>query len=489
MTVKVRFAPSPTGPLHIGGARTVLFNWLFARGNNGVFVLRSEDTDLERSSLKWEQDIADSMRWLGLNWDEGLEVGGVNGPYRQTERLEVYKQYLSKLWLQGHIYYCFCSPEELARDREGAMAHGENPVYSGRCRHLTPAQVEEKLQAGLQPTIRFKVPEDTEILINDLIRGEVSFLSRDIGDFIIVKSDGIPTYNFAVVIDDITMGITHIIRANEHLVNTPRQVLIYKALGEAMPQFGHVSIVLDKSGRKMSKRMGDMSVGNYQRRGYLPEAVVNFLALLGWAPENDQEVMTVEQMIKAFDLQRVSKSPGIFDDQKLDWMNNQYIKSSDLDRLADLAQPYLDREDLPVSSRPWLLYVLSVVRDELTCLEQLPNLIQEFLPDTVQVQPEVMPHLRLETTGRVLDEFVSRLGALPAASDFSQRQEQVQSLLKQLNKDLKTEANISGKAVFMPIRAALTGTDTGQELYYLVPILGIDRVYKRIKASRDQAGI
>ena len=276
--VKVRYAPSPTGPQHIGGARTVLFNWLFARNQGGRFVLRSEDTDLERSSVKWEEDIAQSLRWLGLDWDEGLEVGGPNGPYRQTERLEVYKEYLSRLWLGGHVYYCFCTPDELEQDRETAMARRENPVYSGRCRDLTSAQVEEKLQAGLKPTIRFKVPQDTEIAIKDLIRGTVTFQSRDVGDFIIFKSDGIPTYNYAVVIDDITMDITHIIRANEHLVNTPRQVLIYRALGEDVPQFGHVSVVLDTSGRKMSKRMGDMSVMGFARRGYLPEAVWPFWA-------------------------------------------------------------------------------------------------------------------------------------------------------------------------------------------------------------------
>lgn len=491
MAVKVRFAPSPTGPLHIGGARTVLFNWLYARRHNGTFVLRSEDTDLERSSLQWEEDIADGLRWLGLDWDEGIQVGGPNGPYRQTERLEVYKEYLAKLWLEGHVYYCFCTPEELARDREEAMARGDNPVYSGRCRHLTPAQVEEKLQSGLQPTIRYKVPEDTEIVIDDLIRGKVSFLSRDVGDFIIMKSDGIPTYNFAVVIDDLTMGITHVLRANEHLVNTPRQILIYQGLGEEAPRFGHVSMVLDEDGRKMSKRMGDMSVTGYSRRGYLPEAVVNFLALLGWAPEDSQEFMTLEQMTKAFDLQRVSKSPGVFDAQKLDWMNNHYIRLCDLDRLADLALPFLEKAGLAdcVLSRAWLKYVLSVIRDELTCLEQVPAHFQEFTEDTVEVQAEALPHLQQESTDLVLDEFVRRLQELPPEQDLNRQQEQVQQLLKQLNKDLKKQSGVSGKAVFMPIRAAVTGAVSGQELYYLVPILGPDRVLRRIEASRSQAGI
>ena len=233
--VRVRFAPSPTGPLHIGGARTVLFNWLFARRHNGSFILRSEDTDLERSSVKWEEDSAQSLRWLGLDWDEGLEVGGPHGPYRQTERLEIYKEYLSRLWLSGHVYYCFCTPEELERDREEAMARGDNPVYSGRCRDLTPAQVGEKLQAGLKPTIRFKVPRDEEIIIQDLIRGEVSFNSRDVGDFIIVKSDGIPTYNYAVVIRRHHHENYPCDQGQRALGQHPRQVLIYQALGRKSP--------------------------------------------------------------------------------------------------------------------------------------------------------------------------------------------------------------------------------------------------------------
>ena len=490
MTVKVRFAPSPTGPLHIGGARTVLFNWLYARRNKGIFVLRSEDTDLERSSIQWEKDIADSLHWLGMDWDEGIEVDGPNGPYRQTQRLEIYKEYLATLWLGGHVYYCFCTPEELAKDREAAMAKGGNPAYGGRCRHLTPAQVQEKISSGLEPTIRFKVPQETEISFHDLIREQVSFHSRDVGDFIIIKSDGIPTYNFAVVIDDITMGITHVLRADEHLVNTPRQVLIYKALGEDLPLFGHVSIVLDTSGRKMSKRMGDMSVGNYIRKGYLPEAIINFLALLGWSPETDEEVLPLESLVSMFDLNRVSKSPAIFDQQKLDWFNNQYIRAADLDRLADLAIPFLDREGLDGSSKPreWIKYVLGVIRDEITALEQIPGFFQEFL-NSIRVDEDARAQLQLETTPMVLDEFLRRLKELPAPESLSQLQEQSQQLLKQLNKDLKKDRGVSGKTVFMPIRAAITGTVSGQELYYLIPIVGVDGICRRIEDSRSQVGI
>lgn len=489
MVIKVRFAPSPTGPLHIGGARTVLFNWLFARRNEGLFLLRSEDTDRERSRETWEKDIGASLRWLGLDWDEGLEVGGPNGPYRQTERLETYNRYLDQLWAGGHIYYCFCTPEELAQAREEAFAKGDNPVYSGHCRQLTPAQIDEKLAAGLKPVIRFRVPEDQEVRIDDLIRGSVSFSTHDIGDFIILKSDGIPTYNYAVVIDDITMGITHVIRANEHLVNTPRQVLIYNALGAAMPKFGHVSVVLDTSGRKMSKRMGDMSVTRYARMGYLPEAVVNFMALLGWSPEDEREIMSLEDLVGAFDLSRISKSPGIFDAQKLDWMNNQYIRACDLDRLVDLTMPFCREAGIPENlERGWLKYVLEVVRDELHYLAQAPPIIKEFLQETVAVVPEALLILQEDTAGIVLDELVSRLVEMPE-SNYHEQQQFAQDMLKQLNKDLKSEKGISGKKVFMPIRAALTGGLSGQELYYIVPILGRQRVIERIMASREQAGI
>lgn len=483
MPVKVRFAPSPTGPLHIGGARTFLFNWLFARRNEGALILRSEDTDLERSSIEWEKDIASSLRWLGLDWDEGLEVGGPHGPYRQTERLGIYREYLARLWLGGHVYYCFCTPEQLAEERERAYAAGKNPVYSGRCRELTAAEIESKLEAGLKPTIRFKVPSNEEIVIDDIIRGKVSFQSSAIGDFIIIKSDGVPVYNYAVVIDDITMGVTHVIRANEHLVNTPNQVLIYKALAETVPTFGHVSVVLDVSGRKMSKRMGDMSVGRYARQGYLPEAVINFLALLGWSAGDTTEIMSLSTLTDAFDLARVSKSPGIFDAQKLDWMNNQYLRASDVTRLVDLAWPLLQAEGLTELARDWLAYVLMVTRDELQNLGQLPGIVKEYLADTISLEPEALPHLQLVTTPGVLDEFLNRLQALPA-EDFASQQQWAQAMLKQLNKDLKAGSGISGKAVFMPIRVALTGKTTGQELYYLLPILGRERATARVTACQ-----
>ncbi|MBS3971192.1 MAG: glutamate--tRNA ligase, partial [Clostridia bacterium] len=292
--VRVRFAPSPTGPLHIGGARSVLFNYLFARGANGTLVLRIEDTDLERSNRESEENIKASLRWLGLNWDEGIDVGGPFEPYRQTERLDIYEKYVNQLLASGHAYKCYCTEEELEEQREECRQKGELPRYLNRCRKLTEKEQGE-LAKNRKGVIRFRVPAGEIIKIDDRVRGIVTFESDGIGDFIIVKSDGIPTYNFAVVIDDATMEITHVIRGEEHLTNTPRQILIYKALGLPEPTFAHVSLILGKDKSKMSKRHGDTSVEQYIKKGYLPEALINFLALMGWAPEGEEEIFTMEQ--------------------------------------------------------------------------------------------------------------------------------------------------------------------------------------------------
>lgn len=289
--LKVRFAPSPTGPLHIGGARSALFNYLLARRENGVFIVRSEDTDLERSSRESEHNILEALRWLKIEWNEGIEVGGDNGPYRQTERLDLYREYTKKLIESGHAYSCYCSEEELEEERQALIAKGETPRYLGKCRHLTEEQKAKYEAEGRKPVIRFRVPEGQKIVIHDHVRGEVVFDSDGIGDYVIVKSDGIPTYNYAVVIDDTTMKITHVIRGEEHLSNTPRQILIYEALDLKVPEFAHISLILNTEGRKMSKRDGDTAVIDYQAKGYLPEAVVNFIALMGWAPPGEEEFL------------------------------------------------------------------------------------------------------------------------------------------------------------------------------------------------------
>ncbi len=319
--IKVRFAPSPTGPLHIGGARSALFNYLYAANVQGDLVLRIEDTDLDRSKPEYEQEIIESLLWLGIKWDEGIEVGGDNGPYRQTERMGIYQEYAQHLLDSGGAYHCFCTEEELEQERQELIAQGETPRYLGRCRHLSPDQKAEKMEQGIKPTIRFAVPANKIYLVDDMVRGRVSFDSSIIGDFIIIKSDGLPTYNFAVVIDDVLMGITHVIRAEEHLSNTPRQLMIYDALNFKTPAFAHISLILGSDRQKMSKRHGATSLIQYREMGYLPEAMFNFLALMGWSPEGEEQLLSPSDIVSAFSLDRVAKSPAVFDLDKLNWIN------------------------------------------------------------------------------------------------------------------------------------------------------------------------
>ncbi len=472
--VKVRFAPSPTGPLHIGGARSALFNYLFARNQQGTLVLRIEDTDLERSSLESEREIVESLSWLGISWDEGIDVGGSNGPYRQTERLDTYHRYVDQLLRSGHAYHCFCTEEELAEERQVMLYKGQIVAYSGKCRHLTPEEREEKLSQGLLPTVRFRVPAGDNLVVNDLVRGAVSFDSSEIGDFIIVKSDGIPTYNFAVVIDDHDMKITHVIRAEEHLSNTPRQLLIYRALGFKTPEFAHISLILGSDRQKMSKRHGATSVMQYRQAGYLPEAVFNFLALLGWSPEGEQEILDQDEIIKQFSLQRVAKNPAVFDLEKLNWLNAQYIKRKPLKHLGEMLKPYLQTSPFwpRVEHLDEAVYevLIEAIRDRLVCLGDVVREIEPFFADprydadTISQleQPEVREMLRL---------FTERL---PERFDL----DQARIFMKGLPKALQLPA----KRVYMPIRLSLTGNPHGPELPYLFVVMGIPEIRRRISA-------
>lgn len=327
--IRVRFAPSPTGPFHIGGARSALFNWLLAKKyTDGKFVLRIEDTDRVRSTKESEENIKAALKWLGLDWNEGIDVGGEYGPYRQTERLDIYKKFTDKLLAEGKAYYCYCTEEEIEAERQALRAQNKMPLYGGHCRNLTPEQIAKYEAEGRKPVIRFRTPCDQSVKFDDMVRGKMSFDSNGIGDFVIVKADGIPVYNYAVVIDDALMHITHVIRAEEHLSNTPRQVVLYEALGFPVPKFGHISLILGKDHTKMSKRHGATSVEQYKNLGYLPEAIVNFLALLGWAPQSEQEIFSIDELIKEFSMDHVAKNPAVFDIDKLNWINAQYMKKS-----------------------------------------------------------------------------------------------------------------------------------------------------------------
>jgi glutamyl-tRNA synthetase, bacterial family len=472
---KVRFAPSPTGPLHIGGARSALFNYLFAAHTNGQFVVRIEDTDLDRSRREYEDEIIESLRWLGIDWTEGVDQGGENGPYRQTERLALYRQYLEQLLQQGDAYYCFCSQEELESERQDQLAGSSAQRYSGKCRNLSEKEVEERLAAGLKPTIRLRVPEHKLYVVNDLVRGRVTFESDNSGDFIIAKSDGIPVYNFAVVIDDVLMGITHVIRAEEHLSNTPRQLMVYDALNFKYPQFAHISLILGSDRQKMSKRHGATSLVQYREMGYLPEALFNFLALLGWSPEGEEEILAPDEIIKGFTLERVAKSPAVFDMDKLNWVNQQYLKKKTTPELAEMLRPYLASSEWAEAAgkldefRYGLL--VEAVRDHLVCLADIAKHIDVFFREAVY-EEEALQALAGEGVLSVLETIRDEMPDCtmpPETKDF----------LKTTIKKLKLKA----KDVYMPLRSALSGQTHGPELPYLMCIWGKEECLRRINQA------
>lgn len=475
--LRVRFAPSPTGPFHIGGARSALFNWLLAQKQGGKMILRIEDTDLERSSRESEENIKAALKWLGLTWDEGIDVGGPYGPYRQTERLSLYETYTKKLLESGQAYYCYCTDEELEAERQACMAKGELPRYSGKCKALTDEE-KAKLEAeGRKPTIRFRVPANQQIVFKDLVRGTVAFDSNGIGDYVIVKSDGIPTYNYAVVIDDATMHINQVIRAEEHLSNTPRQVLIYEALGLPVPEFGHISLILGKDRTKMSKRHGATSVEQYRKLGYLPEALVNFLALLGWAPDKEQEIFSLEELVQEFSMDRVAKNPAVFDVDKLNWLNAHYLRQTDLDRLTELALPAMIEagyvpEQYNETQKAYVKQILHVIQDHISYAAQITDFAPLFYGDEIDFESdEARAILQDSEVEPVLALFKEKLLALPSLDEAA-----LKALLKSITKELK----VGGKKVFMPVRVAITGQVHGPDLARLIPVLGVERTLKRL---------
>jgi nondiscriminating glutamyl-tRNA synthetase len=470
--VKVRFAPSPTGPLHIGGARSALFNYLFAAHEKGTMVLRIEDTDLDRSKSVYEEEIIDSLRWLGLNWEEGPGVGGENGPYRQTERLDIYNQYVEKLLAEDMAYYCFCQPEELEAERQISGEKGEMIGYSGKCRSLSKEEIAAKMEQGIKPTVRFRVPEHKVLIVDDLVRGSVMFETDLLGDYIIVKSDGIPTYNFAVVIDDHLMGITHVIRAEEHLSNTPRQLLIYDALGFDLPKFAHISLILGSDKQKMSKRHGATSVLQYRENGYLPGALFNFLSLLGWSPEGETEIMSSSEIINQFKLDKVSKSPAVFDVDKLNWLNSQYIKKLTIDELEPMLKPFLGdssyKEQIDKLTDHQFRLLITAVHDRLVCLKDISDEAAAFFSD-LHYEKEAWEVLNKPDVPQVLEAFKANLSTVDDIDAIKQT-------IKKVIKDNK----LKPKDVFMPLRCALSGVTHGPELPYFISIWGLEETRRRI---------
>lgn len=484
--LKVRFAPSPTGPFHIGGARSALFNWLLARRYHGTMLLRIEDTDQDRSKPEWEENIKAALKWLGIDWDEGVDVGGPNGPYRQMERLDIYKKYTDKLLAEGKAYYCYCTPEELEKEREELTAQGKMPRYMGKCRNLTPEQRAAYEAEGRKPTIRFRVPEGQDIVVHDMVRGDVHFESDGIGDFVIVKSDGIPTYNYAVVIDDALMGVNCVIRAEEHLSNTPRQLLLYDALGFEKPKFGHISLILGPDHKKMSKRHGATSVDQYRQMGYLPDAIVNFLALLGWAPTSDQEIFSREELIQNFSMDHVAKNPAVFDIKKLNWLNAHYMRQLSDEAYFDFAVPFMKEAGYMTGEETgekleWLKKVVLTAKEQAEFGKEIPEKVAMYFSDDFDFEtPEAEAVLKEETVPQVMGLFLDKLAAAENLDHAS---------TKALFKAVQKETKLGGKKVFMPVRVALTGNQHGPELAEMIPLMGKERVAKRIRGSLAKAGV
>lgn len=478
--VRVRYAPSPTGHLHIGGARTALFNYLFARHHHGKFIVRIEDTDIERNVEGGEQSQLENLKWLGIEYDESVDKDGGYGPYRQTERLHIYRQYTNELLEKGYAYKCFCTPEELEQEREAQKAAGiAAPQYSGKCRHLTPEQVQQLESEGKPYTIRLKVPEGKVYEFEDMVRGRVSFESKDIGDWVIVKANGIPTYNFAVVIDDHLMKITHVFRGEEHLSNTPKQLMLYEYFGWKPPKYAHLTLIVNENRKKLSKRDESIIqfVSQYKELGYLPEAMFNFFALLGWSPEGEEEIFTKEELIRMFDVSRLSKSPSMFDKQKLTWMNNQYIKKLDLDRLVELSLPHLVRagrlpEQMTDEQKQWARDLIALYQEQMSYGAEIVELSELFFKQEIEYDEEAKAVLAGEQVPNVLKAFYEQMEQLATFDS-----DHIKAAIKAVQK----ETGQKGKNLFMPIRVAVTGQTHGPELPEVIRLLGKETVMSRLE--------
>lgn len=497
--VRVRMAPSPTGPVHIGNMHTALFNWLFARRTGGKFILRFEDTDRERSDVKYERLIYDEMRWLGLDWDEGPDIGGPYGPYRQTERLPLYAEFAQRLLARGCVYPCYCTEEELAAERAEAQRAGRAYKYSGRCRNLDEADRRRLEAQGRRPALRFRVPEGRSVVIDDLIRGRIEYPTDAISDFIIVRPNGMPLYNFAVVVDDISMAITHVIRGEGHISNTPVQCLIYEALGARPPRFGHVGHILLPSREKMAKRAGNAYVGLYREEGYLPEAIVNFMALLGWTPPDGREFLTLGEIIEQFSLDRVTKAPSVFDPEKLTWMNAHYIRAMSPTELARRCLPFLQKaglvaeelrapagpEDASAAAPPpppgmlpsdfeRVVRVVSLEQERIETLAMIVPATEFFFREDVIYDDQAAGALKAPGVAEGLARAAAAFRACP---DWSPQP------LEACGRALVAELGLTAKQLFQPIRAAVTGRLASPPLFDTLHVLGREVTLKRLEKA------
>jgi glutamyl-tRNA synthetase len=469
--MRVRFAPSPTGQLHVGNARTALFNWLLARGQNGTFILRIEDTDVERSTRESETAILRDLRWLGLDWDEGPDIGGSRGPYRQSERLHLYQSYAKELLSSDAAYHCFCSTAQLDAERQEALAAGRPARYAGTCRRLSREQAEARITAGERPAIRFRIPADRDVVFNDVVRGDVRFQTDVIGDPVIVRADGNPAYNFAVVVDDALMEVTHVIRGEDHISNTPRQVLLYEALGFTPPAFAHLALVMGPDHSPLSKRHGATSVAEFQSKGYLPEALVNYLALIGWSPGGGDELLPIDELARRFSLEAVGHSAGVFDEEKLAWVNRHYLKLADAVRLAQLSVPYFNEAGLKMTPNErgieFLASAMVMASASVDRLNQVPArlaLLFDYDADSALRDPHVGDEMRGEPARAVVTALAEELAAAPRLD---------RDRFRTAANQVKARTGQKGKALFHPIRLALTGRAEGPELDLAVPAIDL----------------
>ncbi len=455
----------------MGGARTALFNWLFAKQNGGSFVLRIEDTDVARSTEESVRAVMGDLRWLGLDWDEGPGTGGGRGPYLQSERLDIYREHAERLIGDGKAYPCYCTEGELEDKRRRSLSEGRVPQYDGTCRTLTVREREARGREGRRPSLRFRGPAD-DVTFDDLVRGTISFKREMLGDFIIMRSDGRPTYNFAVVVDDALMEISHVIRAEEHLPNTMRQLLVYEALGFGIPRFAHVSLIVDKDRSKLSKRRGATSVTEFRELGYLPGALLNYLALLGWSPPDGRELMTRDELVREFDLERVSASPAAFDEDKLDWVNAHHIREEPLSEVAALARGFAEQAGVLEPDADRFERMVALVREGVARLSDIPAALSIFFGERVEMEDEARAHLGGERARAVVQRVRERV----AERDGTTEPGAFKTILRSVGEDL----GVKGKDLFMPVRAAVTGRTHGPALADVADLLGRDTVMARL---------
>jgi len=472
---RVRFAPSPTGYLHVGGARTALFNWLFARSEGGKFILRIEDTDFARSTEESLSAILKSMLWLGLDWDEGPGKEEVSGPYFQSKRTELYLGFVSKLIRSGHAYKCFCSAEELKERKAALLARKQASHYDGRCSELSEEEIASRESRGEPYAFRFRVRAGSTAW-NDAVKDAIEFANTELDDFVILRSDGTPTYNFAATVDDISMRITHVIRGDEHISNTPRQVLLYEALGETQPVFAHIPMILGPDGAKLSKRHGAVALSHYERQGFLPEAMVNFLALLGWSYDGKQEIFSKKELVERFSLKKVSSNPSVFDHEKLLWLNGQYMKRLSVSERTELVTRYLqeaERMDGIDEKRDWLTGITRVLGERLRVASQITEQAGFFFVEKIQYDEKAKELLLSEQ--RTRDILVRVADTLEGLRDYSA------GPIEQAVRGLAVGMGLKPGELIHPARAALTGRTTSPGIFEIMELLGEKRSVSRLR--------